>query len=111
MLCWLLGISVLEQAVRYRIIEIYRPEKVADPVFLSRWASCGSSDARRFRFDYLFIFLVLIEHLFFRIEDSSLRWLACLCVLTHSLQCCIADSSSAYSLSNNGPSFRTFLSS
>jgi len=30
-------------------------------------------DARRFRFDYLFKFLVLLGHLFFRIDVSSLR--------------------------------------
>jgi hypothetical protein len=55
-------------------------------VCLSRWASCRSSDARRFRFDYLFIFLLLIEYLFFRIDVSSLRWLPCLRLLKHALQ-------------------------
>jgi uncharacterized membrane protein len=42
--------------------------------------------ARRFRFDYLFIFLVLTEYLFFRIDVSSLRWLPSLRLLKHSLQ-------------------------
>ncbi len=42
------------------------------------------ADTHRFRFDYLFSFLVLLEHLFLRIDISSLRWLACLCVLTRS---------------------------
>ena len=31
-------------------------------------------DARRFRFDYLFIILELLEHLFSRIDNSSLRY-------------------------------------
>src|SRR5690348_8653656 len=35
--------------------------------------------ARRFRFDYLYIFIVFLEHLFFPIDVSSLRWLSCLC--------------------------------
>jgi len=43
-------------------------------------------DARRFRFDYLFIILVLLERLFFRVEVSFLRWLSCLYVLKHALQ-------------------------
>jgi uncharacterized membrane protein len=43
-------------------------------------------DTRRFRFDYLFIFLALLEHLFFRIDVSSLRWLSCLCVLKPFMQ-------------------------
>jgi hypothetical protein len=37
--------------------------------------------ARRFRFDYLFIFQVLLEYLFFRIELSFLHLLSFLCVL------------------------------
>jgi hypothetical protein len=61
-------------------------EQLAVRVCLSRWASCGSSDVRRFRFDYLFIFLVLIEYLFFHIDVSSLRWLPSLRLLKHSLQ-------------------------
>ncbi len=44
-------------------------EQLAVCICLSRWASCGSSDARRFRFDYLFNFLVLLETLFFRIPS------------------------------------------
>ncbi len=47
-LCWLLGISVLEQAAR-RNKEVDEREKVAGCVCLSYWSSCGSSDARRFR--------------------------------------------------------------
>ncbi len=31
-------------------------------------------DARRFRCDYLFMFLVLIEHMFFSIDVSSQRY-------------------------------------
>src|SRR6266849_9003438 len=34
-------------------------------------------------FDYSFIFLALIEQLFFRIGISSRGWLSCLCVLKH----------------------------
>jgi len=43
------------------------------------------ADSRRFRFDYLFIFLVLLELLFFWIDVSSLRSFSRLCVLTYAL--------------------------
>jgi uncharacterized membrane protein len=43
------------------------------------------TDTRRFRFDYLFIFLVLLELLFFWIDVSSLRSFSRLCVLTYAL--------------------------
>jgi len=68
------------------------------PCGATKWINTGESefDARRFRFDYLFNFLVFLELLFFRIYVSSLRWLSCLCVLKHSFQWCITDSSSAY---------------
>src|SRR5437660_2029192 len=47
-------------------------EQLADRVCLSRWASCRSSDARRFRPDYLCIFSLLIENVFFFIEVDCL---------------------------------------
>jgi uncharacterized membrane protein len=52
------------------------------------------AETRRFRFDYLFIFLVLLEYLFFRIELSYLHLLSFLCVLKPALQWCIPDYSS-----------------
>jgi hypothetical protein len=42
--------------------------------------------ARRFRRDYLCIFLVLLERRFYGLAVSSLRRLSCLCFLTHALQ-------------------------
>ncbi len=47
-------------------------EKATGCVCLSCWPSCGSSDTRRFRFDYLCIILIIIERMFFRIDNSSL---------------------------------------
>ncbi len=44
----LLRISVLEQAARRRKVEIGEIEWVVVRVCLSRWASCRSSDVRRF---------------------------------------------------------------
>jgi len=61
--------------------------------------------------EYLCSFLVIIERMFFRIEISSLHSLSCLGVLTHASQLCIPDSSAAYSLSTNGSTVRTLLSS
>jgi hypothetical protein len=60
-LSWLLEISVLEYAVSRRYKEVYELEKVADCVRLSRWSSCRSSDARRFR------------HIAFSLDASKLR--------------------------------------
>ena len=68
-------------------------------------------ETRRFWFDYLCIFLVLLQQMFFRFNVSSLCWLSCTCLLTHALPCCSADSSYAYELGNNKPSAPTFPSS
>ncbi len=44
------------------------------------------TETRRFRSYYLCIFLVLFDLLLFHSGVSCLRWLSCLCFLTHSLQ-------------------------
>jgi hypothetical protein len=41
-------------------------------------------------------------------RSLPLRWLSYTCFLTHALQCCMADFSSAYKLSKNAPSVRSF---
>jgi len=43
-------------------------------------------EARRFRRDYLCIFLELIEHMFYYLDVSSRGCLFCLYVLKHALQ-------------------------
>ena len=48
-------------------------------------------DARRFRFDYLYTFIVFMEYLFFRVDVFSLRWLSCLCVHPHTHPRCSTD--------------------
>jgi hypothetical protein len=50
---------VVGQATRNSTIVLHEQGELVDLVCLSRWTSCKSSDARRFRCDYLCIFLAI----------------------------------------------------
>ena len=68
-------------------------------------------ETRRFRYDYSFIFLLLIPFLCSRLDISSLSRLSWLYIPKHALHGCSADSPSASSLSTQKASSSPVLSS
>src|SRR5881398_436223 len=63
-------------------------------------SACHAEDrgfeSRRFRFEYLFKFLVIVEHLFFHLDRLSLHTLSCLWLFAHALRQCLTDTSSVF---------------